>query len=451
MFDLVIIISRFLFIFYIAYFLFEGVIYILDERAIYETSQKKSVAIQRVTIIFMHLTAFLIVSYIPGTYNFRLDTLIIGGISLIAIMVGHFALNKVYKNSCLLMWNCVFFLLDTGLIMLQRLNPDSAKRQLYWFGVGFVFLLLIPFVLKFIKKSEKLKYVFLITAFVLLISPLIIGVRTNGSLNWITIYGFNLQPSELVKFLFVFYLASVFRKRPNIVELIFQTGISFVFVCILVMQRDLGGALIFFMTYMVMLYISTGSITLFFTGILGASGASVLAYKVFYHIRVRVSAWLDPWKDISNTGYQITQSLFAIGTWGFLGRGLTRGIPLKIPVVESDFIYAAICEELGGFFGIGLIGIFMMIFYRGVHISLRCRKRYYSLLAAGFTSMLAFQTFLILGGVSKLVPLTGVTLPFISYGGSSIVVSIMMIGILEWIYMYNKDGEDDELEETDGI
>jgi cell division protein FtsW (lipid II flippase) len=195
------------------------------------------------------------------------------------------------------------------------------------------------------------------------------------------------------------------------------------------------------MSFMVMLYISTGNAFMFFGGMASFSAASVVAYNMFAHVRVRVLAWSDPWSHINLEGYQITQSLFAIGTYGFIGIGLTRVIAINIPDVQTDFIFAAICEEFGGIFAIGLIGVYIMIFYRGSHIALRCEKRYYSLLAAGFTSMLAFQTFVILGGVTKFIPMTGVTLPFISYGGSSIVVSILMMGILQWVYMYNEDGE----------
>jgi cell division protein FtsW (lipid II flippase) len=146
-----------------------------------------------------------------------------------------------------------------------------------------------------------------------------------------------------------------------------------------------------------------------------------------------VSAWLNPWADPHDQGHQILQSLFAIGTWGLFGSGLTRGIPETVPVATSDFIFSAICEEFGGLFGLCMIGVFFMIFYRGVNIALRSESPYLSLLAIGFTSLFVFQTFLILGGVIKFIPLTGVTLPFVSAGGSSVVVSIIMVGILQKI------------------
>jgi cell division protein FtsW (lipid II flippase) len=236
-------------------------------------------------------------------------------------------------------------------------------------------------------------------------------------------------------------LASVFRKKLSFKQLIFPTAAGMAIVMILVVATDLGSALIFFLTYMMIMYISTGKIILFALGLLGASGGAVIAYQFFSHVQVRVAAWQNPWVNMDTGGFQIVRSLFAIGTWGLLGSGLTRGLPGSVPVVESDFMFAAISEEFGSFFGIGLIGVFILLFDRGVHIALRCDRRYYSLLAAGFTSMLAFQTFIIIGGVTKFIPLTGITLPFVSYGGTSIVVSILMIGILQWVYIYNSKTE----------
>ena len=216
---------------------------------------------------------------------------------------------------------------------------------------------------------------------------------------------------------------------------------------LLVLQKDLGSALIFFMTYMVMLYIATSNEFLFFLGMGAASVAAMGAYKLFSHVQVRVAAWRNPWADIDAGGYQIVSSLFAITTWGLFGSGLTKGMPKSIPVVESDMIFSAICEEFGVIFGAGVIGIFIMLLYRGVRIALDCNRRYYSILAAGVTTLISFQAFVILGGVMKLIPLTGVTLPFVSYGGSSVLVSLMMIGLLQWVCVYCEQRAQQEQEE----
>ncbi len=262
--------------------------------------------------------------------------------------------------------------------------------------------------------------------------PFIFGNEENGSLNWIKIKGIGFQPSEIVKFLFLLYIACVFRKPLDFKKLCIVTGFAAFIVLCLVIQKDLGGALIFFVTYMLLLYITTSNILLLASGFGAMALASLLAYKLFGHVRVRVSTWLDPWADAGDTGYQITQSLFAITTWGFLGSGLTRGMPGKIPVVERDFIFAAICDEMGTIFGMGIVCIYMLLFLRGMFIAVRAKRRFYSILSAGIVIMFSFQTFIIIGGVTKLIPLTGVTLPFVSYGGSSVLVSVALMGLLQW-------------------
>ncbi len=191
------------------------------------------------------------------------------------------------------------------------------------------------------------------------------------------------------------------------------------------------------MTYLVMIYIATSKSWLVLLGSFLACLGSVIGYKLFSHVRVRVEIWLNPWSDISNKGYQIAQSLFAIGTYGVMGSGFNMGMPNTIPVVEKDLIFSAICEEFGIFFGIGLILIFIMIFYRSVKVSLNSQNKFLCLLSSGMTSLLCFQTFLIIGGATKLIPLTGVTLPFISYGGSSIIINFVIIGILQWVSIRN--------------
>lgn len=447
MYELVVLLSRYVFIFFIATFLWQCCVYILNERGYEIGNFELAVPKQRVIISFMHMLAFIILSYVNGEGTFKLDTIIFSIFSLLFLVSLWISTRFIYKYGDALTWNAVTFLMDIGLIVLYRLNPSLALKQLMWLVLALIITLILPLVLKIISKFEYLEYVYLIFGWILFIATFLLADEKNGATNWIIIskeFGIGFQPSEIVKFLFIFYLACVFRKRTSIKKFIFCGAMSAGYVVALIFQKDLGGALIFFMTYMIMMYISTSKESLFFAGIGAASVASLLIYRLFPHIRVRVQAWKNPWKDASGGGYQIIQSIFAIGSGGILGTGLTRGYPKSIPIVESDFIFAAICEEFGGIFAICLIGIFMLIFYRGVHIALRCHRRFYILLAAGITNMLALQTFLILGGVTKLIPLTGVTLPFISYGGTSILVSVIMVGFLQWIFSYYKmQGEDE--------
>lgn len=451
MFTLFILLSRYIFIFFILSFLVQAFFFITAERGRLYIDQRAAIRLQRWTIVLMHITAYLILSWRPESGMFESSIFLSGVIALCFFVMAWVLSSIVYRDSCPLMWNCVFLLMDVGLIMIERINQATAVRQLMWFFVGFGLALMIPLFLKIVPRFEKLEMLYLIAGFLLLLSPLVVGLAQYGAVRWVNLFGVTFQPSELVKFLLVFYLASVFRKKHTLISLSVSGGAVAVFVFMLVAQRDLGGALIFFMTFLAMLYIATGNLFMFVGGLCAASAASFLAYSLFAHVRVRVAAWSDPFGDISDTGYQIAQSLFAIGAWGWAGSGLTLGVPTVIPIVESDFIFAAICEEFGGVFAVGLIAVMLVIFYRGIHVALRAGRRYYSLLAAGFAIILAFQSFLILGGVIKLIPLTGVTLPFVSYGGSSVVVSLLMIGILQWIYSYYRyDLEDDEPEEQGG-
>ena len=444
MFELIIRLSRYLFVFYIAYFLWQGVRYIAAERGFFEGKSYGAAAKQRIAVVFMHITAFLILAYEPGSMSFNTSALIYAAGSLVLIISMNIGASKIYKGSCTLVWNGVYFLLDTGLIMLWRLDQNLAQRQLIWFFVGAFAMFLVPPFLKIIPKFEKLEILYLIAGLGLLCTPFIIGVPEYGALRSIRIGTMSLQPSEIVKFLFVFYLASAFRKKMGMRHVITLCGVSAIYVIILVFQTDLGSALIFFMTFMVVMYVATGSNLLLLLGMGSMSAASYFAYNIFRHVRIRVAIWQDPWVDVHGIGHQIVQSLFAIATWGLLGSGLTLGLPNHVPVVARDMMFAAISEEFGSLFGIGIIGVYIMIFYRGAHIALRCKRKYYSLLAVGFTAMMAFQTFLILGGTINLIPLSGVTMPFVSYGGSSVLVSSLMIGIVQWIFMYYSQEEEQD-------
>ena len=432
MFDFLILISRYLFILYIGIFVFWGLVYVIGERKCSYENLPRAISIQKTVIILMHITAYAILCWNKENKSIDTAVLVSGAAALVYIFVSSYLLKKIYRHGCPLIWNCMYFLMDTGLIMLQRLNPTLAGKQLVWITVSTALIMLIPPMLKLIPKLEKFEVFYLILSVALILLPFIFGDEKNGSLNWIKIKGIGFQPSEIVKFLFLLYIACVFRKPLDFKRLCYVTGFAAFIVLCLVLQKDLGGALIFFVTYMLLLYITTSNFLLLLAGFGGMGLASLLAYKLFGHVRVRVSTWIDPWKDAGDTGYQITQSLFTITTWGFLGSGLTRGMPGKIPVVERDFIFSAVCEEMGAVFAMGIVCIYMLLFLRGMFIAVRAKRRFYSMLAAGIVIMFSFQTFLIIGGVIKLIPLTGVTLPFVSYGGSSVLVSVGLMGLLQW-------------------
>jgi cell division protein FtsW (lipid II flippase) len=429
--------SRYLFVFYAIYFLAHVLMYTLEDLKGENKNKNMLISKQRVAIIFMHLTAFLILTYIPGTYRFKMSGLIFAFGTLLLYSFFYVCINKIYKNSCKSMWNCVFFMLDIGLIMIYRLNPQLAMRQLLWFTIGFGAALVIPLFFKFLYVIEKLGVVYFTLALILVVSPFFLGQEQHGAIRQIAIRGRNFQPSEIVKFLYVLFLASTFRKGFTIKRMLISS-LSAIFVISLVVQTDLGASLIFSITYIVVIYIISGSKFLLLSGVTVAIISSIVGYRLFAHVRIRVDIWLNPWNYPSGAGFQLIQSLFAIGTFGLFGSGLGRGYPHTIPVVVSDFIFSAIVEEFGVIFGVALIGVFMMLILKCILISLQCKDFFTTIIVVGFTSMLSTQTFLILGGVTRLIPLTGVTMPFVSYGGSSIVVSVIMIGIIQACNINNK-------------
>ncbi len=438
MYELIISISRYIFVIYLAIFLLAGFLICLSERNIIHINSNICLLVQRLIIFFFHTLAFIILSFNKENNSLNLNVVLFFLITVSFIILGNIIAYKLYKNSCHLILNGIFFLMSIGITMLYRLNPPLAIRQFVWFILGFSICLIIPMLLNILPRLNMFKYLYLFLGLSLLLATLLLGVEDGGAKNWLSIKSFTFQPSELVKILFIFYLSSCFsQSHLKIKNLIYPTIMSFVFIICLVFQTDLGSALIFFMTYLVMVYIATSKSWLVLLGSFLACLGSVIGYKLFSHVRVRVEIWLNPWSDISNKGYQIAQSLFAIGTYGVMGSGFNMGMPNTIPVVEKDLIFSAICEEFGIFFGIGLILIFIMIFYRSVKVSLNSQNKFLCLLSSGMTSLLCFQTFLIIGGATKLIPLTGVTLPFISYGGSSIIINFVIIGILQWVSIRN--------------
>lgn len=444
MIELFINLSRYVFSFLIFYFLFQGVVYILVERQKLFKEAKIPIIKQRITIAIIHLMGFSIL------YFFNEATLIIGIAWFLFYLCALFLLPKLfYKGSCPLMWNGLFFLTSISLIVLARLNVNLVNLQIVWVFISFGALLVLPPLLLILGRLEKFRYLYLAVGITIL-GVGFFGVEEFGSLRRIEIPGtdFGFAPAELSVFVYILYLATSFRKRLTFKELLEPSIFAVIFVFILFFQRNLGAALIFFVSYMIIMYISTGRAFLFALGFSLFGLGSFLAYNVFAHVRVRVSVWLNPWVYVHGIGHQTVQSLFAIGTYGIFGSGLTLGIPGVVPVVARDLTYAAIAEEFGVFFAVMLLGVYIMIFYRGVHIALRSKRRYYSLIAVGFTGVLAFQTFLIVGGTVSMIPLTGVTLPFISYGGSSLLVSTIMIGMLQWLMTRSaKEAEDGELYE----
>jgi len=371
-------------------------------------------------------------------------------IELVMFVLVLFLYRMLYPKISRLLVRNMLMLLAVSFVILTRLSYADAVRQVMIVGASLIVGLIIPVVIFKVTWLKRFGWFFGITGIGILVFVLVAGTTSYGATNWLTVFNVTLQPSELVKLLYVFSLASLLRKDIGLRKLFFISALAGTNVLILVFQKDLGGALIFFITYLFMLYAATSRVLLLISGLIAGSGAAFVAFELFNHVKVRVMAWQAPFRYIDKEGYQITQSLFAIGTGGWLGMGINRGLPNSIPVVESDFIFSAISEELGGIFAICIVLIYISCFMMMINIALDQEDAFYRQLSIGFSVMFAFQVFLSVGGVIKFIPSTGVTLPLLSQGGSSVFVTVIMFMILQGIYIKGKQGkqeidEDDEM------
>lgn len=375
------------------------------------------------------------------------DTTIYAGIAVVALICLAYTLILKLKLGDEYLFLIVSMLVSIGIIMLYRLDKNLALKQIVWLSVGIIMFFACYYTYLKLDIWDKAIYLYIAASFILFMLTIVFGRRIKGAYNWIVIGGISIQASEIIKVLYVLFLASFYTnprkldipefrlKRWNIRlsnRLVFIV-LNYFFIGFLFLQRELGTAFLLFGVFILFLFIFGSSIpVLILNGGIACLGV-VFSYFYFYHIRVRFHMWLNPWRDISNKGYQITQSLFAIGSGGFFGRGLGLGRPDFIPEVHTDFIFSAICEEMGIFGGIAVIFLFFIFAYRGFKISLTVKETFDKIAALGITLIFALQTFIILGGVIKLIPLTGITLPFISYGGSSLVSGFISLGILQAI------------------
>ena len=358
--------------------------------------------------------------------------------------------SLVYRKINQLLLNNMCMLLGIGMVVVSRLSIDKAIRQFKIIAISYVICMLVPVLVYKLKLLTKLTWLYALLGMGFLGVVLVLGETTLGSKLSFTIQGLTFQPSELVKILFVLFLAGALSKKTSLASIFLTSVIAGIHVLILVGSTDLGSALIFFMAYLAMLFVASRNILYLLLGIAGGTGASLIAYQLFSHVRIRVLAFMNPWNYIDNQGYQITQSLFAIGSGSWFGMGLYQGTPDDIPYVEDDFIFSAICEEYGTIFGVLLLLVILSCFIMIIKISLKHKQSFYRLAAFGFGIMYIFQIFLTVGGGIKFIPLTGVTLPFISYGGSSILTTMLMFFILHGIYMIAlKDSEKPIMEENE--
>ena len=339
----------------------------------------------------------------------------------------------------------VSMLFSLGLIMIYRLDPLTGQKQVVWLTAGLILFFISYILFGKIYVWHRLGYIYAAGTLILNITTIVFGKRINGATNWIIIQGHSIQLSEVVKILFILFLACYFKDQeagmlrfPSLkcikqetLNRAFLMAVTFSNAFLMILQREWGTVALLFALYIVMLYVFGSSRRFLLVNIVSTIPVALFGYFFIYHIQVRVDMWLNPWSDASGKGYQILQSLFAIGSGSFLGTGIGAGRPDLIPAVKTDFIFSAICEEMGILSGIAVILLYFILFYRGAKIALNIKERFYKALSLGISVMFGVQTFIIIGGVIKLIPLTGITLPFISYGGSSLITSFILLGILQ--------------------
>lgn len=346
-------------------------------------------------------------------------------------------MRAIYPRADRLVQNHMALLLSISFVILTRISLTRSIRQFTIVAISLVVALVIPAFMKYIRVLKGCEYIFAAAGILVLGAVLISGSITNGSKLSFSVMGMSFQPSEFVKIIYVLFIAAILSKAKRFLHIVISAVLAAVHVLFLVASKDLGSALIYFITYIILLFVATRRIRYLILGLAGGSAAAYVSYFMFSHVRVRVAAWLDPWNDINATGYQIAQSLFGIGTGGWFGMGIDGGTPGTIPYVEQDFIFSAICEEFGILFGICLIAVCVNLFLEVVHVAHSCDDPFMKYSSYGLGIIYIVQLFLTIGGNSKFIPLTGVTLPLISYGGSSVLASLIMFSVIQGFYINN--------------
>ena len=366
----------------------------------------------------------------------------------VAFVIAHIATRRFAPGADPALLPIAFALSGIGIAFVTRLAPDLAVNQVMWLFLGVAFMVLVLAFVRNLDKVANYKYTLMIAGFLLLLSPLVpgLGQEIYGSRIWLSLGGFSFQPGEIAKIIIVLFLAgylaqnremlSVFTVRvgpfrlPDIrtlLPLILMWGVALL---IVVFEKDLGSALVLFFMFLVMLYVATGKKFYLAIGLGLIAVGGVGAFLAFDHVQVRVNTWLDPFADAQNTGYQLTQAIYSIADGDLFGVGLGNGLAEQIPVVESDFIFADIAEEIGLLGAAGVLLLFLCFAIRGFVTAARAKSDVSSFAAVGLTSVIVLQAFIIVGGVTRLIPLTGITLPFISQGGSSLLASFIIVGLL---------------------
>jgi cell division protein FtsW (lipid II flippase) len=402
--------------------------------------------------LLLTILGFVLVYYRMGWAGLGVGPLLYAAVFLVLFVVAHLGTRFLAPNADPYLLPLTALLSAIGMVFIFRLKSILAFRQSLWFVAGVAAFLLVLAVMRNMRLLCRLRFPVGILGLLILLLTAFLGREVNGARLWVNIGPLGFQPGEFAKILLVIFFAgylvdirevlTVSTRRilgvplPPLRYLAPLLIVWAVSMALMVFMKDLGTSLLFFGALLALIYAATGRVFYVLVGLVLFAGGAALLYLGFAHVRTRVDVWIDPWKDAENKGYQIVQSLFALASGGLFGRGLGQGYLMlpsgkpRIPFVETDFIFSAIGEELGLFGAVAIILLFLMFAYRGFRIATKAGDDFRRLLATGLTSIFALQAFLIMGGVTKLIPLTGITLPFVSYGGSSIVANFVLVALL---------------------
>ena len=380
--------------------------------------------------LFLALCMFLNIVILKGNRDKYLGILICVYLSFI---VSNRILNKkLFKcdESLSLIINVLILI---SIIMLYRINRHIAMKQCFFIVIGYISYLLIMFYVKDINEFYKYKVIYFILTAVFMSLSFFFGKYINGSKNWVSLFGITFQPSEFGKIFLILYISSLFKNEITFKDITMVTCLFLLIFGCFILQKDLGTLLIIFLTTLFIYYIKTGNNKILIFSFLFLALSAIVSYKLIPHVKVRIDAWLFPHKDPFGVSYQVLQGFFSMGYGGFLGKGLYYGSLEFIPVNYTDYIFVSIVEEFGIITGI-IITMFYFIFFLRIIIKIFTSENNKSsilILILGFTLLISIQAILILGGIINLIPLTGVTLPFVSYGGSSIISLFIIFSLMQ--------------------
>ena len=431
-------VSKYLLLVYMVFFTIETYM-VLQRRD--DRSRRRIMRKQIGLMVLFNITAYMVMYAVKREeIMLKMLILVIGYILVVQILY-----RVIYRKASLILLNAMCMLLSIGFVIQTRLGTETAYKQFIIASASTLLCFIIPVFIRRVRWVSNLTWAYAVVGVLLLAGVFLFGRVTGGANLSLTIGGISFQFSEFVKITIVLFMAGMLQERHDFKTVLLTTLVAAVHVGILALSADLGAALVYFVAYIVMVFVATRNPGYTVLGLGGMAGASVIAYKMFQHVRTRVSVWKDPFQDYEGTGYQIIQALFGVCAGGWFGTGLFRGHPEMIPLAYEDFTFAAIAEEFGILFSICLILLCMGMYLLIINIAMRLEKPFYKLVALGLGTEYAFQVFLTIGGTTKFIPMTGITLPLVSYGGSSIMCTIIMISVIQGLYILRKDENREEI------